>query len=144
MPLFTSIKQSLRSFPLLFIAFFIACLSIPVSLKYLNWTFENVDGVIVSVDKKVYSERRKRVIYYKYYAEVNFPTENITKNVLISEQIHKKAIKGDVYQFSRKNNLLTGLTIIGFLVAITHIVAVFVSLVVLIGLFIFEIYLFFL
>lgn len=118
--LITSIYQTFRMCPVFFILFVVIYISSPVSLSYLNWYTQKVEGVIVSVDPHLYPRKSKQYTYYNYYAKVHFPVENLTKTVEVHELTHKNAVKGDVYNFSRHHSLQTGSRNLYYILAVFH------------------------
>lgn len=81
---------------------------------------QKVEGVIVSVDPNLYPRKSKQYTYYNYYAKVHFPVENLTKTVEIHELMHKNAVKGDVYNFSRHHSLQTRSRNFYYIVSVFH------------------------
>lgn len=106
--------------PVFFVLFVIIYISAPVSFSYLNWYTQKVEGVIVSVDPNLYPRKSKQYTYYNYYAKVHFPVENLTKTVEIHELMHKNAVKGDVYNFSRHHSLQTRSRNFYYIVSVFH------------------------
>lgn len=81
----------------------------PFALNYLHWYSEDVSGTLVSKDPVAYPHKYKQKITYRYYGDIYFAVENITKRTEITPYMHAHALQGQVFTFSRGHKLQTGM-----------------------------------
>jgi hypothetical protein len=87
----------------------IVLMATPFAVKYLQWYSEPVFGTLVSKDPVAYPHKYKQKTTYRYYGDIYFGVDNITKRTEITPYMHAHALQGQVFTFSRGHKLQTGM-----------------------------------